>query len=213
MEYVCALLMLVIIGLIFYTYNKLQSAIKNGTSSTEKCDSDKSIVTAPEQTATDAVATPLATNIEQPWKGTRDLLLETLSRIGCQYEIGEGEDDRIHFVYQGEHFLVAADNEHHYIQVYDYAWRSLELFDIDELSRLRKAINEANWRSNATTVFSIDDTRKTMDVHCKAAFLFIPQIPHLEDYLRLELNSFFRAHQQVGAEMEKLRTMEGVSGE
>ena len=26
-------------------------------------------------------------------KGTRDLFLETLSKIGCQYELGKGEED------------------------------------------------------------------------------------------------------------------------
>lgn len=142
-------------------------------------------------------------------KGTRDLLLQTLTAIGCQYEIGKGEDDRIHFAFQGEHFLVAADNERPYINVFDYGWGSVELFDIDELSRLRKAINEANWRCSVQTVFSIDETAKSMDVHCKSNFLFIPQIPKLEDYLRVELNEFFRAHQLVGAEMERLRNAEG----
>ena len=26
--------------------------------------------------------------------GTRDLFLQTLTKIGCQYEIGEGDNDR-----------------------------------------------------------------------------------------------------------------------
>ena len=38
-------------------------------------------------------------------KGTRDLFLETLTKIGCQYEFAEEEgDDRIFFAYQGELF-------------------------------------------------------------------------------------------------------------
>ena len=40
-------------------------------------------------------------------KGTRELFLETLTKIGCQYEFSEEEnDDRIFFAYQGEHFIV-----------------------------------------------------------------------------------------------------------
>ena len=42
----------------------------------------------------------------------------------------------------------------------------------------------------------------------KSIILFIPQIPNLEDYLRLELNEFFRAHQFVGNEMTRLREEE-----
>ena len=205
--------MLVIVGLVSYTRGKSQAAMQEGASKTGKRETAPAVVTAPERAASDVVATPPPANVEQQTKAARDLLLETLTKIGCQYEIGEGEGDRIHFVYQGEHFLVAADNEHPFIQVFDYTWNSVDLFDIDELSRLRKAINEANWRCGATTVFSIDEARKTMDVHCKALFVFVPQIPSIEDYFRLELNEFFRAHQLVGAEMEKLRAMEGASQE
>ena len=38
-------------------------------------------------------------------KNTRELFLDTLERIGCQYQLGEGEDTRIFFSYQGEHFF------------------------------------------------------------------------------------------------------------
>ena len=141
-------------------------------------------------------------------KGTRDLFLETLTQIGCQYEIGEGDDDRIHFAYQGEHFLVAADNERPYINIWDYAWGNVELHDIDEVSRLRKAINIANWNTSVTTVFTIDDVAKTMDVHCKVTILFIPQIPDVANYLKVELDEFFRAHRAVGTELAKLREKE-----
>ena len=45
-------------------------------------------------------------------------------------------------------------------------------------------------------------------VHCKSVIPFIPQIPELENYLRGELNDFFRAHHLVGNEMEKQREQE-----
>ena len=43
--------------------------------------------------------------IEETKTGTRDLFLETLTKIGCQYEIDE-EDDRILFAYQCEFLIV-----------------------------------------------------------------------------------------------------------
>jgi hypothetical protein len=58
------------------------------------------------------------------------------------------------------------------------------------------------------TVYTIDEAGSNVDVHCKSIILFIPQIPNLEDYLRLELNEFFRAHQFVGNEMTRLREKE-----
>ena len=148
------------------------------------------------------------TLMETP-KGTRDLFLETLSMIGCQYELGEGDDkDRIYFAYQGENFLADASNEGRYVTIWDPCWEHVELYDIDELSRLRKAINISNLNCSTTTVFTIDEAGHTFDVHCKAVILFIPQIPDIENYLRVELNDFFLAHQFVAKEMAKQRVAE-----
>lgn len=142
-------------------------------------------------------------------KGTRDLFLETLTKIGCQYELAEEEgDNRIFFAYQGEHFFVNATNEGCYVQIYDTHWAHVELYDIDEFARLKKAINESNLNNSVMTIYTIDEAGSNVDVHCKSTILFIPQIPHLEDYLRLELNEFFRAHQYVGNGMAKLRESE-----
>lgn len=142
-------------------------------------------------------------------KGTRDLFMETLTKIGCQYELAEEEDDdRIFFAYQGEHFFAGVRNDWQYIHVYDTHWGHVELYDIDEFTRLKKAINESNLNNCVTTVYTIDEAGSNVDVHCKTTILFIPQIPDLENYLRLELNEFFRAHQFVGNQMVKLREQE-----
>lgn len=142
-------------------------------------------------------------------KGTRDLFMETLTKIGCQYELAEEEDnDRIFFAYQGENFFAGANNEGKYVHIYDTHWGHVELYDIDEFTRLRKAINGSNLNNSVMTVYTIDEAGSNVDVHCKTTILFIPQIPELENYLRLELNEFFRAHQYVGNEMAKLREQE-----
>ena len=142
-------------------------------------------------------------------KGTRDLFLETLTKIGCQYEFAEEEgDNRIFFAYQGEHFFVNATNEGWYIHIYDTHWGHIELYDIEEFARLKKAINGSNLNNSVMTIYTIDEAGSSVDVHCKSTILFIPQIPRIEDYLRLELNEFFRAHQYVGNEMARLRESE-----
>ena len=119
--------------------------------------------------------------------GTRDLFLETLKKIGCQYEIEEGEDIEegdIRFGYQGEYFVVRASNKTQYIQIYDTHWGHVELYDIDEFARLKKAINESNIRNSVTTVYTIDEAGSNVDVHCKSVILFVPEIPNISDYLR-----------------------------
>lgn len=144
--------------------------------------------------------------------GTRDLFMQTLTNIGCQFELAEEEgDNRIFFAYQGEHFFADTTNEGWYVHVWDTHWGHVELYDIDEFTRLRKAINNANLNCATMTVYTIDEEGKNVDVHCKSSFPFIPQIPNLGNYLRGELNDFFRAHQYVGNEMAKLREKENAT--
>ena len=141
-------------------------------------------------------------------KGTRDLFLETLTKIGCQYEISEGEDGDIHFGYQGEYFVVRASNNNRFIHIYDTHWGHVELYDIDEFARLKKAINESNLRNSVTSVYTIDEAGNNVDVHCKSVILFTQEIPEIVDYLRLELSEYFRVHETINMEMAKQREME-----
>ena len=151
-------------------------------------------------------------NVMEQTKGTRDLFLETLSKIGCQYELGEGEEDsdKIYFAYQGENFTASASNDRWYVHLWDTHWGHVELYDIDEFARLKKAINLSNLNCATMTVYTIDEAGSNVDVHCKAVIPFIPQIPEIENYLRGELNDFFRAHQYVGNEMAKQRETENA---
>jgi len=146
-------------------------------------------------------------NLEER-KGTRDLFLETLTKIGCQYEIGEGEDGDINFGYQGEYFVVRASNNNRFIHIYDTHWGHVELYDIDEFARLKKAINESNLRNSVTTVYTIDEAGSNVDVHCKSVILFTQEIPEIVDYLRLELSEYFRVHETINMEMAKQRELE-----
>lgn len=139
---------------------------------------------------------------------TRDLLLDTLTKIGCQYELGEGEDDRIYFAYQGENFMVDTSDNSPYIVIWDTYWHGVELYDIEEVSRMKKAINYANFNTLASTIYTINEDGKTMDVHCRSMVPFFNQIPEIDLYLKSQLNDFFRAHQYVGNELLRLRTEE-----
>ena len=58
---------------------------------------------------------------EEKVKDTRDLFLETLTKIGCQYEIYP-DDGNIGFGYQGENFVATANNEGWYVRVWDTFW-------------------------------------------------------------------------------------------
>ena len=139
--------------------------------------------------------------------GTKDLFLETVTMMGSQYEF---LDDYIVVDYQGYKFAVIANNYIPDIQIWDTYREHVDLHDIDEFSRLRKAVNEANRACSVTTFYVIDEGSKTVNVHSKSVILFIPQIPDLAGYLRVELNEFFRAHQLIESEMANQRNKENA---
>ena len=144
------------------------------------------------------------TNMEETIS-TRQLALKTIENIGStpQYT----EEGRIQFEYQGVIFLMEAANDCMFVNLI-WPWcHSFSKFDIDELSRVRQVINDINMRGTASVFYSITDS-DDVAVHIKKHFLLVSQIPGLEDYLKLMLDSFFRTARTLDVEIEKFRLQE-----
>lgn len=145
-------------------------------------------------------------NVMEQTKGTRDLFLETLSKIGCQYELDEDND--IVFKWQGGNFVAQAVNECRFVVVYYYNWAEYELYDIDTLSRVKRTINETNCWHNMNIVYSINEAGNTFHVHTKKHFLFVLQIPDIEIYLQTVLGMFYEVRRYYETELDKLKCEE-----
>ena len=131
---------------------------------------------------------------------TRELLEQSLETLGCQ--CADSENGNLSFQYQGETFVVEVDDSP-FIRIWDTWWHECDLDDVEAVSRLKKHINEANARQLVRTVYSFNESEKKMGVHCVTQILFIPQIPAVENYLKLILSSFFSAHRFLIAELQK----------
>ena len=139
--------------------------------------------------------------------GTRDLVFQTLRRIGCEYR--EEEDNRILFRYQGEPFLIIATNDSYFIEVYNNWWYSLSInCEVEEFARLQKAINYINAFVTCTVLYIIHKELEQIGVHTKRNILFIPQIPNIDGYLVSVLNEFFRTQRLLITELEKYKVRE-----
>lgn len=136
----------------------------------------------------------------------KKLFLETLEKLGCPYTLDE-EDDTASFDFQGERF-VAWFQDSFYIAIWNYQWMSCELYDIDSISRIKRVINEANMDCGVTTVYTINEAGSRFDVHSTSAIVFIPQIPNIEDYLKMELLHFFYTYRYIELEVGKLKQEE-----
>lgn len=136
---------------------------------------------------------------------TRQLALNTIENIGSEPKFTE--EGYIQFEYQGVIFLMETANDCMFVNLI-WPWcYSFSKFDIDEFARVRQVVNDINARGTASVFYGITDS-DDVAVHIKKNFLFVPQIPNLEEYLRLMLDSFFRTARTLDLEIEKCRLQE-----
>ena len=144
------------------------------------------------------------TNMEETIS-TRQLALKTIENIGStpQYT----EEGRIQFEYQGVIFLMEAVNDCAFVNLI-WPWcHSFSKFDIDEFARVRQVVNDMNARGTASVFYGVTDS-DDVAVHIKKHFLLVQQIPDIEEYLKLMLDSFFRTARGLELEIEKCRLQE-----
>ena len=126
--------------------------------------------------------------------------------MGCQYEIDEKE--RINFKWQGGHFTADAQNDCAFVIVWYLYWAEYELYDIDTLARVKRAINEANINYNINVVYSLNEAGSTFHVHSKKHFLLTPQISDAEGYLECILGMFFEGRRYVETLIDRFKMEE-----
>ena len=146
------------------------------------------------------------TNMEETIS-TRQLALNIIEHIGSEPKYTE--EGYIQFEYQGVIFLMETANDCMFVNLI-WPWcHSFSKFDIDEFARVRQVVNDINARGTATVIYGITDS-DDVAVHIKKHFLLVPQIPDLEDYMKLMLDSFFRTARTLDLEIEKCRLQECI---
>ena len=177
-------------------------------------DNENSSQTAPESNYTQKTlnvkSRPI--NIENKYDGmnTAVLLRAILEDLNCKYEENEDGSDLI-FSYQGETFVARAplvDNPR--VRLFDVNWYSCSLDNLEEMSCMQKAINEANTSQMCTAVYYIDNENKCMTVYSKADFLIWSVMPQPDDYMRMWLDNMFYLKQNITAEFEKGKQKVGI---
>ena len=138
---------------------------------------------------------------------TRDLVLETLAKMGGNYI--EDENQGIIFSYQGHQFKIIAENDCPFIEVYDLWWHHLSAYcEVEEFAYLQKAINKVNQSATCTVLYTINKEADEIGVHSKVCILFIRQIPNIEGYLIHVLDDFFQVERTVLTEIERVKVAE-----
>lgn len=136
---------------------------------------------------------------------TRDLFIQFLKEMGCNYTFDDEHEARIIFPYQGQSFFADTSNDCAYVHIWYTFWRHVELYDVEAVSALRKAINNANITTMVTSCYTIDEAGKNMYAHSKIVIPLVEGIPNRNQYIAAAFDDFFAARHMVDAEMAKSR--------
>ena len=170
------------------------------------------IMNAPSGTVS-ADAVPLnVNNMEEKQNiSTRDLCVEILRKLNCEVQFDEENEYTMYFTYQGENFRIDTWKDCLMVGIWDTWWGTVDLDDLDDVSRIRKAINTVNINSFLTLVYSIDQEHQQFAVHTKRQCLLIPQIPNAERYMAAMLAGFFDVQRNFKEELDKIRREDEVT--
>lgn len=133
---------------------------------------------------------------------TRDLVVSTLKKIGCQPQINN--EGNVVFKYQGDDFYVAAEEENRFIMIWNPWWGSIST-DNEALPILKEVINLTNINSLITTVYMADEEdEKAIGIHSHCHTYFSPNEGDLEGHLKMLLDMFFDVHNTIKDNLNQL---------
>ena len=192
---------LIVIALLCFSYYKAKQ---------QKADQEMDrIMNAPSGTVSAEVLPLNNNNMEENQNiSTRDLCAEVLNKLNCDVQFDDENEYNMHFSYQGENFSVETWEDGLMITIWDTWWGTVDLDNLDDVSRVRKAINTINVRQGFTLMYSIDEKSQKFAVHTKRQCLLIPQIPQIENYMVAMLTGFFDAQRSFKEEYDRLRLEE-----
>ena len=91
------------------------------------------------------------------------------------------------------------------IKIADYAWRTVDLDDREEVERVKHAVNYTNRLAYVTTYYTINEEKELMSVHSTTSIHDSSMIPNMKEYLHNILRCFFAAYELLNTELLVLK--------
>lgn len=139
----------------------------------------------------------------------RKRVLEALMKLGCKWTIMDDINKMIKFTFQGSNFYFCAKDENPAIIIYYLWWERVELYDIDEISRWRQAINNRNRESGINAFYTINKAKGYMFINSKMVLTAFTELHNLDEILKGILRQFFRNQHNITDEVHRLKVKEG----
>lgn len=141
------------------------------------------------------------------YKCTRTLLVETLDKMEYSYIVEEEDKANLYgsilLAYMGNKFVIKHEDSD-FILIMLPSWMAVDSWNVEEVSQVRRALNETNQNSPVTTVYYFNQEVNRMILSSKVTVQLIPQIPDLSVYLRSWLNEFFTVQEEFSLAWKRI---------
>lgn len=128
-------------------------------------------------------------------KTNKDIVTDSLHSLQCEPKIDNDDDGSIivSFEYQAHNFNIRVESKKAFVTLYDTYWYSFESEDIEQLSAVKRIVNDINWLSQANVCYNTVDDK--FYVHTTASLL-CGEHGDFTSYLRHILRECFVIHNQ-----------------
>jgi len=84
-------------------------------------------------------------------------------------------------------FTISFDYDLRYIEITENCWKKVELDQVKEVERLKRAINQSNFGYSVVTAYWINEEEQTMEVNCNTGYPYLPNEAYLKDCFDLKI--------------------------
>ena len=131
-----------------------------------------------------------------------EVFIKTLKKRRIKYELGD-EKDIFYFIYNRKRFRAELDCEYDFVTIHFLHDIFINKEDGAKLSRLGKAVNEANKICRVNTIYEENEEEGYFFVLSSATIHFISENPNFEIELKMTLQSCLDARYIVNGLMKR----------
>ena len=126
-----------------------------------------------------------------------------LKKMECSYKTTENGD--LIFDYRDEPFAISFNKEGEpFISIIKFNLLTVKMDNVNEVSRLYRAINDTNSNGPITVFYDIDNDEREIDVYAHTTTLFFSLIPNRRGLLHYYLEYLFQAQKYLKDRMAAL---------
>ena len=108
-------------------------------------------------------------------------------------------------------FTISCDP--HYIEITEHCWKIIKLDSVNEVERLKRAINRSNFGYSVVTAYWINEEEQTMEVYSKTSYPYLPDEAYLKEFFDLKITEILCKNWFVNHYMEEDRKKHNLASD